>query len=86
MEKSCHRLYGIHHIWRISDKYFGIWCAFYINDPILDGTPLAVWVIAPVFAVGYAIYMIALELLRRRKKKAKQVSFNQIIKIIKSEP
>lgn len=60
--------------------------AFYINDPILDGTPLTVWVIAPVFAVGYAIYMIALELLRRRKKKAKQVSFNQIIKIIKSEP
>ena len=60
--------------------------AFYINSPILNGTPLTVWVIAPVFAVGYAIYMIALELLRRRKKKAKQVSFNQIIKIIKSEP
>ena len=60
--------------------------AFYINSPILNGTPLTVWVIAPVFGVGYAIYMIALELLRRRKKKAKQVSFNQIIKIIKSEP
>ena len=60
--------------------------AFYINSPILDGTPLTVWVIAPVFGVGYALYMVALELLRRRKKRKKQVSFDQIIKIIKSEP
>lgn len=60
--------------------------AFYIDNPILDGTPLTVWVIAPVFGVGYVLYMVALELLRRRKKREKQVSFDQIIKIIKSEP
>lgn len=43
--------------------------AFYINSPILDGTPLTIWVIAPVFAVGYAIFMTVYEVIRRKINK-----------------
>lgn len=45
--------------------------AFYINAPILDDTPLTVWVIAPIFAVGYALYMLAYELIKRNIQKRK---------------
>ena len=45
--------------------------AFYINAPILDGTPLTVWVLAPIFAVGYALYMLAYELIKRKIQKNK---------------
>ena len=64
----------------------GFSSAFYINSPILDGTPLTIWIIAPTFGVGYFIYMAILEAIRRRKKTQKEVSFEKIIKIIKSEP
>ena len=48
--------------------------AFYINSPILDGTPLTVWVLAPIFAVGYALYMLAYELIKRKIQKRKSVA------------
>ena len=61
--------------------------AFYIDHAILSGTPLTIWIIAPVFAVGYAIFMVIVEWIRRKKKKeTKPISFNKIIKIIKSNP
>ena len=56
--------------------------AFYINEPILSGTPLTVWVLMPIFAVGYAIYMLFVELIRSRKKKGKD-SFEIIMKTLK---
>ena len=48
--------------------------AFYINSPILNGTPLTVWVLAPIFAVGYALYMLAYELIKRKIQKHKSVA------------
>ena len=56
--------------------------AFYINEPILSGTPLTVWVLMPIFAVGYAIYMLFVELIRKRKKEEKD-SFEIIMKTLK---
>lgn len=47
--------------------------ALYITEPILDGTPLTVWVIALVFAVGYAIFMVIYELVKRKIRKKKEV-------------
>ncbi len=44
----------------------GVNTAFYINHPIIDSTPLTVWVLAPIFAVGYALYMLAYELIKRK--------------------
>lgn len=46
--------------------------AFYITEPILDGTPLTVWVIAPIFAVGYAIFMVIYEVVKRKIRKKKE--------------
>lgn len=61
--------------------------AFFIDHAILSGTPLTIWIIAPIFAVGYAIFMVIVEWIRRKKKKeTKPISFNKIIKIIKSNP
>ena len=59
--------------------------AFYISHPILSGTPLTVWVLAPIFAVGYALYMLGLELIRRKWKSRKKESdsFKIIMQTIK---
>ena len=45
---------------------FGYNSAFYINDPILSGTPLTVWIIAPVLAVGYALFFICYEPIKKK--------------------
>lgn len=59
--------------------------AFYISHPILSGTPLTVWVLAPIFAVGYALYMLGLELIRRnwKSRKKESDSFKIIMQTIK---
>ena len=62
--------------------------AFYINEPMIEGTSFTIWIIAPVFAVGYAIYMLCYELITRKiamKKDANEHSFNLIMKTIKSD-
>ena len=62
--------------------------AFYINEPMIEGTSFTIWIIAPVFAVGYAIYMLCYELITRKiamKKDANEHSFTLIMKTIKSD-
>lgn len=41
--------------------------SFHIVEPILSGTPLTAWVMAPLYAVGYGIVLLVIELIRRRK-------------------
>jgi hypothetical protein len=41
--------------------------AFHIVEPMLSGTPLTVWVVAPIYAVGYGAVLAAIELARRKK-------------------
>ena len=47
--------------------------AFYMVKPILDGTPLTVWVILPMYALGYSLILLVFELVRKYKNK-KQTS------------
>ena len=42
--------------------------SFHIAQPILSGTPLTAWVMAPLYAVGYGLVLFVIELVRRRKK------------------
>lgn len=53
---------------------FGYNSAFYINDPILSGTPLTIWVIAPVFAVVYVLFFVCYELIKKKLAKKKALS------------
>lgn len=52
--------------------------AFYINEPLIDGTILNIWVLAPIFAVGYALYMFY-EIITKKKCRKKPKSSYQII-------
>ena len=45
--------------------------AFYINGPILDGTPLTVWLLIPIFTALYALFMIIYEVVKRKIQKRK---------------
>jgi len=42
--------------------------AFHIAEPILSGTPLTAWVMAPLYAVGYGTVLLLIELVRKRIK------------------
>ena len=48
---------------------FGFQDSFHIAEPILSGTPLTAWVMAPIYAVGYGMVLLAIELIRRKKQK-----------------
>lgn len=50
---------------------FGFSDSFHIAEPILSGTPLTAWVMAPIYAVGYGLVLLAIELVRKRKKSKK---------------
>lgn len=45
--------------------------AFHIAEPLLPGTPLTAWVMAPMYAVGYGLILLIVELAKKNKK-AKQ--------------
>lgn len=42
--------------------------AFHIAEPLLPGTPLTAWVMAPMYAGAYALILFLFEILRKRKK------------------
>lgn len=46
--------------------------AFHIAEPILSGTSLTAWVMAPIYAVGYGLVLLSIELIRKRKQRKKQ--------------
>ena len=41
--------------------------AFHIAEPLLSGTPLTAWVMAPIYAVAYAVLLLVIELVRKKK-------------------
>lgn len=45
----------------------GLEDSFHIVEPILSGTPLTAWVMAPLYAAGYGVVLLGIELIRRRK-------------------
>ena len=48
---------------------FGFADSFHIAEPILSGTPLTAWVMAPLYAVGYGLVLLVIEFVRRRRQK-----------------
>ena len=49
--------------------FFGMSDAFHIYEPLLEGTPLTTWVMAPIYIVCYSLILLAVELIRRCKAK-----------------
>ena len=49
---------------------FGWDDSFHIAEPMLEGTPLTAWVIAPIYAAGYAAVLTVIEQVRLRKSRA----------------
>jgi hypothetical protein len=45
--------------------------AYHIAEPILSGTSLTAWVMAPIYAVGYALVLLIIELVRKYQRTAK---------------
>lgn len=43
--------------------------SFHIVEPMLSGTPLTVWVIAPIYLSAYAIILAVFELIKRKTNK-----------------
>ena len=47
----------------------GLKDSFHIVEPMIYGTPLTAWVLAPFYFIGYAIIVFTIELVRRKKQK-----------------
>lgn len=43
--------------------------AFHIAEPILSGTPLTAWVMAPLYALGYGALLLTVELVRKHSQR-----------------
>ena len=49
-------------------KYvFGYGNPFYMYGPAISNTILTVWVLAPIYIVGYSIIILIIELIRKKK-------------------
>ena len=48
---------------------FGLNDSFHIVEPMLSGTQLTAWVIAPIYIVGYSAVLLSIELIRKYKIK-----------------
>jgi hypothetical protein len=45
---------------------FNLSDAFHIAEPLLPGTPLTAWFMAPIYAISYAIILAVIELFKRK--------------------
>lgn len=52
---------------------FGFSDAFHIVEPMLSGTPLTAWVIAPIYLVGYGAVILTIELIRLHRAKKQTI-------------
>ncbi len=46
---------------------------FYMTGPALDGTPLTVWVIAPIYITAYALILAVTELVKYKRKNTRKL-------------
>jgi len=51
---------------------FNLSDAFHIAEPLLSDTPLTIWVMAPMYAAAYAVILLVIELIKRKKTKNKE--------------
>lgn len=47
---------------------FNLSDAFHIAEPLLPGTPLTAWFMAPIYAIAYSIILLLIEFYKRKKK------------------
>lgn len=47
---------------------FNLSDAFHIAEPLISGTPLTAWVMAPMYAAAYALILLVIELVRKKKQ------------------
>ncbi|MBO5323249.1 MAG: hypothetical protein J6A88_04015 [Oscillospiraceae bacterium] len=43
--------------------------AFHIAEPLISDTPLTAWVMAPMYAVGYGLILLVVEIVKRKQNK-----------------
>ena len=43
--------------------------AFHIVEPMISGTPLTAWVVAPIYIIGYSAMLLFIEIIRKRQIK-----------------
>ena len=43
--------------------------AYHIAEPLISDTPLTAWVMAPMYAVGYGLVLLIVELVKRKHSK-----------------
>ena len=58
--------------------FLGYGDAFHIKTPILSGTPLNAWVMAPLYIILYGSVVLIVELIRKKKKKLSQTACEKI--------
>ena len=52
---------------------FSLSDAFHIAEPLLSGTPLTAWVMAPLYAVAYATILLLVEYFKNKKHKKNSI-------------
>ena len=53
------------------DAGFNMSDAYHIAEPLISNTPLTAWVMAPMYAIGYALVLWVVEIIKKRSKKKK---------------
>ncbi len=48
--------------------------AFHLAEPLIPGTPLTAWVMAPMYAVGYALVLLIAHIVKRKKAASASMS------------
>jgi len=46
---------------------FNLSDAFHIAEPLLENTPFTIWVMAPIYAVAYAVILLVIELIKKKR-------------------
>ena len=52
---------------------FNLSDAYHIAEPLIPGTPLTAWVMAPMYAVGYGLVLLVVELIKKKSKSSKML-------------
>ena len=47
---------------------FALEDAMHLAEPLLEGTPFTIWVMAPMYAVAYGIILVVAEVIKKKKK------------------
>ena len=47
---------------------YGLSDAFHIAEPLISGTPLTAWVMAPMYAVAYGLILLGVEIAKKKKR------------------